>query len=69
MRLINLDNLQLPGKTIMMKLLDRYEREHRMDSIRFPIREYDAILYPGKDYFEVRKRGTDHDNMDGGHTG
>lgn len=56
MRLINLDNLQLPGKTIMTKLLDKYEREHRMDSIRFPIREYDAVLYPTKDYFEVRLR-------------
>ena len=66
MRLINLDNLQLPGKTIMTKLLDRYEREHRMDSIRFPTREYDAVLYPGKDYFEVVRR---NDNMDGGHTG
>lgn len=67
MRLINLDNLQLPGKAIMQKMLDRYEREHRMDSIRFPIREYDAVLFPGKDYFEVRRRC--YDNMDGGHTG
>lgn len=67
MRLINLDNLQLPGKTIMTKLLDKYEREHRMGIIRFPIAEYDAVLYPGKDYFEVRRRG--YDNMDGGHTG
>ena len=66
MRLINLDNLQLPGKAIMQKMLDKYEREHRMDSIRFPIREYDAVLYPGKDYFEVVRR---NDNMDGGHTG
>ena len=56
MRLINLDNLQLPGKAIMQKMLDRYEREHRMDSIKFPISEYDAVLYPTKDYFEVRLR-------------
>ena len=66
MRLINLDNLQLPGKTIMTKLLDKYEKEHRMDVIRFPISEYDTVLYPGKDYFEVVRR---NDNMDGGHTG
>ena len=56
MRLINLDNLQLPGKTIMQKMLDKYEKEHRMDSIRFPIAEYDVVLYPTKDYFEVRLR-------------
>ena len=56
MRLINLDNLQLPGKTIMAKLLDKYEREHRIEVIQFPIAEYDAVLYPTKDYFEVRLR-------------
>ena len=67
MRLINLDNLQLPGKTIMTKLLDKYEKENRIEVIQFPIAEYDAVLFPGKDYFEVRRRG--YDNMDGGHTG
>lgn len=28
MRLVDLDNLDLPGKTQILKVLDRYEKEH-----------------------------------------
>ena len=61
MRLINLDELNIPGKSIMTKLLDKFEKEHRLSTIRFPIHEYDVVLFPSKDYFEVRVKNCQND--------
>lgn len=43
MRLINLDELDIPGKTIMMKLLDKYEKEHPLKEIRLDYGEWEVI--------------------------
>ena len=56
MRLVDLDDLNVPGKTMIMKVLDKYEKNHPLHIIAFPIHEYDVILHPNKDYFEVKKR-------------
>ena len=53
-RLIDLDQLNLPGKTMITKILDRWEKSNRLSSIKFPISEYDVIIFPGKNYVEVR---------------
>lgn len=56
MRLIDIDKLDCTGKTVLMRFLEAYEKKHPLDELRFPIAEYDVILHPGKDTFEVKKR-------------
>lgn len=60
MRIIDLDTLDLPGKTMIMKVLDKYEKEHHMDTIKFPVHDYDAVFHYGKEYFEVKERGQNY---------
>lgn len=56
MRLIDLDKLDCTGKTVLMRFLEAYEKKHPIEELQFSIKEYDVILHPQKDYFEVKKR-------------
>jgi len=56
MRLIDLDKLDCTGKTVLMRFLEAYEKKHPLNELSFSVRDYDVILHPGKDTFEVRKR-------------
>ena len=46
MRLIDIENMDMPGKATMMKILDKYEREHPLEEITLPCSDYEIILYP-----------------------
>ena len=56
MRLIDLDKLDCTGKTVLIKFLEAYEKKHPLEELELPTREWDVIIRPGKDTFEVVRR-------------
>ena len=56
MRLIDLDKLDYTGKTVLMRFLETYEEKHPLEELELPTREWDVVIHPGKDTFEVVRR-------------
>lgn len=59
-RLIDLDQLDMPGKTIMLKALTKYEKEHPLTEIKLQEKaDYTVLLRKdGDDWTVILNRNT-----------
>ena len=49
MRLVDLDKLDIPGKSLVRKALDKYEREHPQEEFTLDAKEWDIELHKKDD--------------------